>query len=459
MKVTNWRKKIAASLVAAGIMVPGVAEAVDIPLLDPSFENHQVVPFDPDVAGSGYAYADLYRFNPPVSDWIDDLHSPTTYAQDDANSNWLYSGAYAELASGARKRAAPRTGVQAMHGGGNYSAQISSGIFETGKSYTFSVWAQGDDDSSLSSSRVWLYMFNGALLFSEADSLLVRRFAPDTGDFLNRAPTDTEAQSQAKWQQISITHHVFNDAPEIGAPVGVAFWGAADAGVDDATLTESPISDFLMVLEVNTTNGQTRMRNLTGESIFIDYYEIVSASNSLTAVGWSSLQDQNLAGFPAGNGNGNGWEEAGGSTGSSTRVLSESYLTGNSEVIGSPVGLGAAFKVGGTQDLIFHYAQVAGSGPADGDFNLDGVVNAADYVFWRDTLGDTPNYELWKQNFGAMGGTPTGPGTLVRGYVSYVTSFGSGSALVPEPSAIVLFGIGFCLVVAAAQQSRKPNTE
>jgi hypothetical protein len=455
MKVTNWRRKIASSLVAAGILVPSAASAVDIPLLDPSFENHVVVPFDQDINTTGYAYADLYRFNFPISDWVDDLNSPTSYAQDDANSNWLYNADYAELGSTARKRAAPRTGDQAMHGGGNYSAQVSTGVFEAGKSYTFSVWAQGDDDSTLDSSRVWMYIFNGAQLFSEADSLQVARYAPDSGDFVNRAVGDTPAQSQAKWQQISITHHVFNDAPEIGAPVGVAFWGAGDAGVDDASLSADPISDFLMVLEVNTTNGQTRLRNQTGEDIYIDYYEIESASLSLNSTTWNSLQDQDSEDFPAGDGSGNGWEESGGSTGTSTRVLAESFLTGNSAVDEDPVALGAAFKFsGGTQDLIFRYAQVAGSGAADGDHNLDGVVDAADYVFWRDTLGDTPNYNLWKENFGATGGVPTGPGTLTRGYVSYVTSF-SGSATIPEPSSVVLVGIGLAGIAAVGLRRRK----
>ncbi len=57
---------------------------------------------------------------------------------------------------------------------------------------------------------------------------------------------------------------------------------------------------------------------------------------------------------------------------------------------------------------------------AGGDFNEDNVVNAADYVVWRDNLGATiglPNdttgetvvgqaqYDLWKDNFGATTGT------------------------------------------------------
>ena len=50
MKVTNWRRKLMASLVAGGALVPATCLAVDIPIGDPSFETY-VVP------SRGYAYA------------------------------------------------------------------------------------------------------------------------------------------------------------------------------------------------------------------------------------------------------------------------------------------------------------------------------------------------------------------------------------------------------------------
>jgi hypothetical protein len=157
--------------------------------------------------------------------------------QDDGDSNWLYDAAYAEGGSSARKRPSPRTGNQAMHGIGYYNAQESGAIFEAGRTYTFSVWAQGDDDASSSSSRVFLYLFNGSQPFSEANSLVFQRFAPDTGDFVNRALGMSAAQSQANWTQISISHTVAPGATEIGSPVGVGFWAAEDGALDDATLT------------------------------------------------------------------------------------------------------------------------------------------------------------------------------------------------------------------------------
>ncbi|MEM9186443.1 MAG: PEP-CTERM sorting domain-containing protein [Planctomycetota bacterium] len=46
-------------------------------------------------------------------------------------------------------------------------------------------------------------------------------------------------------------------------------------------------------------------------------------------------------------------------------------------------------------------------GQLGGDFNGDGVVNAADYTVWRDGLGDdytVADYQTWRANFGLMFG-------------------------------------------------------
>jgi PEP-CTERM motif-containing protein len=230
MKIGNWTRKLASALVAAGIWIPSIVYAANIPLGDPSFEAYTV-------PASGYAYADEYR---PTSAWVDDMDSPGGYTQDDVDSNWMYNANYAENGSTVRKRGAPRTGTQAMHGGSNYSGQLSSAIFEAGMTYEFSVYAQGDDDADGGTSRVWMYIFDGSVPFSEANSLEFARYAPDTGDFLNRGAGMTEAESQANWTQITISHDAVAGAAEIGQPVGVAVWGAADAGVDDGSLRSFP---------------------------------------------------------------------------------------------------------------------------------------------------------------------------------------------------------------------------
>jgi hypothetical protein len=242
-------------------------------------------------------------------------------------------------------------------------------------------------------------------------------------------------------------------------PVGTAtirasiFGGVVNGGTDgyidlvDAQLTAA--ANELLFLEVDTTSGQTRIRNLTGAPVNIDYYEITSASGALNATDWSSFQEQNLAGFPAGNGSGNGWEQFGGS---GARVIGESYLRGNSTVQNNAsIGLGTAFNIAGTRDLVFQYAAIDDSAPPPtGDYNNDGKVDSADYVVWRKTnINGQQGYNDWRANFGATGG-PSGPGSLVSGFIRYVPP-GAASA-VPEPAGVWLVGIGLASLALGSRR-------
>jgi hypothetical protein len=60
-----------------------------------------------------------------------------------------------------------------------------------------------------------------------------------------------------------------------------------------------------------------------------------------------------------------------------------------------------------------------------GDFNQDGVVDAADYVVWRKTDGTQAGYDLWRANFGRT----TGAGAI-------------SIATVPEPASAMLIVVG-----------------
>jgi hypothetical protein len=339
-----------------------------------------------------------------------------------------------------------------MHGLFNYSAQETATVFEANKAYTFSIWAQNDELLN-ESNGVFVYIFDGAVPFSDTNALAKDLFT----DINQRLPGMTQAQSQANWTQLTLRHFVRDGAPEIGNPVGVGFFGRKDSAVDDASLRADP----MLYLEVNTTTGQVSLKNqnAAGAAVTFDYYEIISAGttglngNSLNATAWNSLQEQNLPGFPAGNGTGNGWEQFGGA---SSSVVGESYATGNSSAVNnSTINLGPAFRPGFAQDLIFQYGQIFGASAAlDGDFNSDGKVDAADYVVWRKTIGTPAAYNTWRANFGAVA-APSGPSTIVQGSVRYVTS-GGGSA-VPEPSAVLLVGLGLATVVGGFRRTRDKN--
>ncbi|WP_145284274.1 glycoside hydrolase family 113 [Pirellulimonas nuda] len=88
----------------------------------------------------------------------------------------------------------------------------------------------------------------------------------------------------------------------------------------------------------------------------------------------------------------------------------------------------------------------------NGDYNGDGVVDAADYTLWRDSLGqnvtagqgadgdangvvDAGDYDLWRQSFGAV--------------VPPTAAASGGSSGVPEPGAGVLLMLAGAIAVAA----------
>jgi hypothetical protein len=78
-----------------------------------------------------------------------------------------------------------------------------------------------------------------------------------------------------------------------------------------------------------------------------------------------------------------------------------------------------------------------------GDFNGDGSVDTADYIVWRKSGGNLPEYNAWRSNFG---GTNSGAG-------SAVVSAGA----VPEPGAAVLLISGVFAVAGlrVAQLNRR----
>jgi hypothetical protein len=251
MKVTNWVRKAAVKLVAAGVLLPSAAyAAIDLPLGDPSFEDYVLTPDYP--TGAGYAYSDDYVSQ---SEWIDDLNGagfPADYIQSDGISSWLYEVQYGE--DGPPFRPAPRTGTQAMHGNadpvaGHYNAQITGHVFEANHTYTFSIYAQNDfggDDTE----GVFMYIFNGDEDFSDADSLARNggaAFTAANGDFNDRLNGMSQQDSEGNWRQISISHYVAPGAPEIGSSIGVGFFLRDDSAVDDATLSVVPEPGTIML--------------------------------------------------------------------------------------------------------------------------------------------------------------------------------------------------------------------
>lgn len=114
-------------------------------------------------------------------------------------------------------------------------------------------------------------------------------------------------------------------------------------------------------------------------------------------------------------------------------------LAGQNLIVRATVPTGAFASFG---DFVVGVTALAGA--LNGDYNHNGVVDAADYVLWRKDPasygGSTTGYTVWRSNFG----NPTGSGVSL-------------AAAVPEPCGVVLLGLGSLALVlrrARAIESR-----
>jgi hypothetical protein len=256
--------------------------------------------------------------------------------------------------------------------------------------------------------------------------------------------------------------------------------GVGDPGeffdIDRLYLTDvSPVPPVdKLLLEVNTTNGLVTLKNNTSTSFDINWYRIKSSDDSLEFDNWVSLSDQTYDAIDGdidgdaivGNGIGETWDEAGGSD---DGVLSESFLLGSSVFdMNDSVDLGHIFKylTGDVNSLVFQYRDsVTGSvftGNIEtvtttalrGDYNGNGIIDAADYTVWRDALegdgvltndddgmADEGDFVYWRAHFGEMSGAGAG-------------SASSGAA-VPEPGSLLLALCGGLMACVIGVRSRR----
>jgi hypothetical protein len=224
-----------------------------------------------------------------------------------------------------------------------------------------------------------------------------------------------------------------------------------------------------IVLFVDPASGNVKMRNTSPFTVAIDGYTISSANGSLRFANgqWDSLDDQNAVG--------GSWFEAG--TVSANRVselqsAGETTMTMNG---GTTFDLGELFNTALPKDLVFDFllstsaASTRGvvvyeSIPAgvNGDYNQNGVVDAADYTIWRNHLGtafqlqneggispgvvDDADYAFWKSRFGATSGSGAGSGSAV-------------ASAVPEPGtgAVLMIGTMVALITRRVRRGQHQN--
>ena len=205
-----------------------------------------------------------------------------------------------------------------------------------------------------------------------------------------------------------------------------------------------------LILQVDPTGaGDAFLRNTSNKMAIIDSYEVLSDAGRLSPSGWDSLDDNDFEGAGT-------WLELL----SNANQIGEVNQTGFTTLgPGASLNLGPLY-LGGTQDLDFNFLQMGddeGLGTAGivvyqaftallGDYNGNGVVDAADYTVFRDRFN---------QSFALSGERPDAatPGTVdAEDYQYWVSRFGAttnpgaaslGAGAVPEPAA-------WSLLIAAA---------
>jgi hypothetical protein len=215
-----------------------------------------------------------------------------------------------------------------------------------------------------------------------------------------------------------------------------------------------------LLLTVDPSTGMAQLKNSSPTTLNIDGYSVLSASGSLlpTNGNWLSLDDQNVS----------GWQESTPTTAALSELLTSGFLA---LAPGQSVNLGGLFdEVSGTQDLALEFSMMgvadaltgtvlyaALQAEVDGDYNGNGVVDAADYTVWRDSFG---------QNGAGLAADGNGDNTVNQlDHTYWRTRFGntsgSGSlavtgASVPEPATALTVAIA-CLAACGYRSKRSES--
>ncbi|HJQ78320.1 MAG TPA: hypothetical protein VJ828_00115 [Lacipirellulaceae bacterium] len=238
---------------------------------------------------------------------------------------------------------------------------------------------------------------------------------------------------------------------EYGTPAA----GAAPALIVDG-IVEYVGGHNNLVLTIDPATGRAAIQNESPYfDVAIDAYTIESANGRLRFADgqWNSLDDQNLS----------TWEQADNVNASRVTEFNRAESTplpGG----GTILNLGALVDVSGAplRDDEFSFSFSLVGGGVDGDFNNDGIVDAADYVVWRKTIGSQTAYDAWRANFGSTGDTGTGrtlEGIVVLGPLPTGTGL-AASASVPEPGTLAgcILIVSLIAIPRRSTHVRSPRT-
>ncbi len=225
-----------------------------------------------------------------------------------------------------------------------------------------------------------------------------------------------------------------------------------------------------LTLTLTTSDGMMRLGNYEASPVAIDYYKISGSNGYFAPANWTSLHDQNLPGFPAGNGSGNGWEEF---IPLNSQRLAEGFLFGSSTFSsGLSINLGPAFNTAITNPqialefavadgdpfgipdgtILDGFVQIVSSLPLMPDVNMDGYVDIFDVNLISDNWGSVGLP-------GTVAGDATNDGIVDIFDINLVSASWNEPPLalpVPEPASIaLLLGAALGLVVASLVSTRR----
>jgi hypothetical protein len=442
MKVTDLRRKLAATLAACGMLGPSAAYAAELNtnlVVNGGFETV-------DLGTTGGAYA-----GPQILNW---------------GSNTLF--AYAHTGQGGL--GADYANGRPLAGGGQYYFSADNNTPNT----TAPNVAVQDINVAGGASGTLIATGNAAFNLSAFFSGYLAQ--PDRGtvqvDFLNSGGGSLGAASVTNADPLTWNQYFSGGSIPIGtatARVSVfaapGFTGGPSAYIDNVSfqVTNEVIQPFL-ALTVDRDNGGLIISNRTGGPVNISAYSITSAFEAMAPANWISIADNYDAGNPGPNqvDPAHQWSEL---TDPATHTdLSEADLASGA---GASIGHTRTINVSNSggwirtpvEDLAFSYISGGvvktgivtfvdnGNSPFDsGDVNTDGAINAADWTILRtnqhtnlasqslaeayrlgdltgDRLNNHADFVAFKTAYDAANG---------------VGAFAAMIASVPEPSSLVL---------------------
>lgn len=191
-------------------------------------------------------------------------------------------------------------------------------------------------------------------------------------------------------------HDYTQDGVVLGIRNGGEVFGAIDGTITGVAATISPIQDYLLIGRLYESSPGSGFNML---DFWLDPDSEDEAPLGTVALGINGMSSVTHVGFMT----------------NATTELEDYYLLDHLALSGEKERIGFVDPA-----LI------------DGDFNQDGSVNAADYVFWRDQLGDSVNYNAWVDNFGRTAGS-------------------GSTAAIPEPASGMLLLFGGAIAISRSR--------